>query len=170
MCRQCLKLSTRHCPHHPMNPVNIIPYEDRYQPQFKALNLEWLDLHHLTEQRDLDVLNDPKTHILEQGGFIYLAMEGEEVIGSAALMKEHPGVYELAKMAVGVNHRGKGLSKPLIETCIQKARALKAEKIELFSSSKLQPALRLYERYGFKHIPLEDSPFETADVKMVLML
>ena len=49
-------------------------------------------------------------------------------------------------------------------------RALKAEKIELFSSSKLQPALRLYERYGFQHIPLEDSPFETADVKMVLIL
>ena len=153
-----------------MTSMTIIPYEDRYQPQFKALNLEWLDLHNLTEQRDLDVLNDPQKHILEQGGFIYLALEGEEVIGSAALMKEHSGVYELAKMAVGVTHRGKGLSKPLIETCIQKAKALKAEKIELFSSSKLQTALKLYERYGFKHIPLEDSPFETADVKMVLVL
>jgi putative acetyltransferase len=153
-----------------MNPVNIIAYEDHHQPQFKALNLEWLDLHSLTEQRDLDVLNDPQKYILEPGGFIYLAVDGDEVIGSAALMKEHGDVYELAKMAVAVSHRGKGLSKPLIETCIQKAKALKAEKIELFSSSKLQPALKLYERYGFKHIPLEDSPFETADVKMVLIL
>jgi len=153
-----------------MNSITLIPYENRYQSQFKAINLEWLDLHNLTEQRDLDVLNDPQKHILDEGGFIYLALDGEEVVGSAALMKEHGAVYELAKMAVAVHHRGKGLSKPLIEKCIQKARELKAEKIELFSSSKLQTALRLYERYGFRHIPLEDSPFETADVKMELIL
>ncbi|MBL0741972.1 GNAT family N-acetyltransferase [Chryseolinea lacunae] len=148
----------------------IIPYEDQHQPDFKALNLEWLDLHNLTEQRDLDVLNDPRKHILDEGGFIFLAVDNGKVIGSSAIMKEHKGVYELAKMAVAVDYRGQGLSKPLIEICIQKARELGAEKIELFSSTKLQTALKLYERYGFQHVPLQDSPFETADVKMVLKL
>jgi hypothetical protein len=34
----------------------------------------------------------------------------------------------------------------------------------------LQTALGLYEKFGFQHIEVLDSPFETADVKMELHL
>jgi GNAT superfamily N-acetyltransferase len=153
-----------------MSTITIIPYADQHQPAFAALNLEWLDRHGLTEQRDLDVLNDPQKEIIDKGGFIFLAQDGDTIVGSSALIKEHDGVYELAKMSVAIPYRGQGLSKILIERCIEQARAENAVRIELFSSSKLQPALRLYEQYGFQHIPLEDSPFETADVKMMLEL
>jgi GNAT superfamily N-acetyltransferase len=150
--------------------VNIILYEDRYQPVFKALNLEWLDRYGLTEQPDLDVLNNPTGTIIKHGGVIFLAKAGEEIVGSAAIMREHEGVYELAKMSVAEEYRSKGISRLLIERCIAEAKNNRAKKIILFSNHQLKAALSLYEKYGFQHVPVEDSPFLTADVKMELVL
>ena len=116
------------------------------------------------------VLDDPQGTILDSGGFIWLAMAENKAIGSAALIKEHEGEYELAKMAVTAEYRGKGISKQLIETCLSKAKEIGAKKLLLFSNHQLQTALKLYEKYGFYHVAVEDSPFETADVKMELVL
>lgn len=150
--------------------VEIIEYSNQYQDDFRSLNLEWLDKYNLTEPADLMVLDDPQGTILDRGGFIWLAMAENKVIGSAALIKEHDGEYELAKMAVTVEYRGKGISKQLIETCLNKAKEIGAKKLLLFSNHQLQTALKLYEKYGFYHVAVEDSPFETADVKMELVL
>jgi len=150
--------------------IRIIPYQEKQHAIFKQLNLEWLDYYHLTESHDLMVLDDPSGTILDRGGFIWLAEADGEIVGSAALMKEHEGVFELAKMAVISTHRGKGISKLLIDTCLKKAREIGAAKLILFSNHQLQTAIRLYESYGFRHVELKDSPFETADVKMELIL
>lgn len=148
----------------------IIQYTDQHQQVFKELNVEWLERYGLLEPRDLEMLDEPHKHILEDGGVIYLAQFDGRVIGSAALIKEHEGVYELAKMAVAVDFRGKGISKLLLDKCLEKARELKATTVTLFSNHQLRTALSLYEKYGFKHIPVVDSPFATADVKMELTL
>jgi GNAT superfamily N-acetyltransferase len=148
--------------------IEIIPYTAGYHAAFKRLNLEWLDKYNLTESHDLMVLDDPKGTILDRGGFIWLAKAGDEVIGTAALMNEGHGIFELAKMSVTKNWQGKGISKILIEACLKKAREIGVKKLALFSNHQLQTALKLYEKYGFKNVEVKDSPFETADVKMEL--
>jgi putative acetyltransferase len=151
-------------------PFRIIPYTDIHQPVFKQLNLEWLDAYHLTEPRDLDVLDNPRETILNTGGIILLAEIDGVVVGSAALMREHDGIYELAKMGVSKDHQGKGISKLLMEECLRQATAMGVEKIILFSNHQLKAALRLYEKYGFKYVDIDHSPFLTADIKMELMV
>ena len=148
--------------------VEIIDYDEKYRSDFKKINLEWLDKYNLTESHDLLVLNDPKGTILDHGGFIWLAKAGDEIIGSAALMNEGHGIFELAKMTVTPKWQGKGISKILIETCLNKAKEVGAKKLILFSNHQLQTALKLYEKYSFKHVEVKDAPFETADVKMEL--
>src|SRR5687768_13209463 len=150
--------------------IKIVQYKSEHHASFKQLNLEWLDHYNLTESHDLMVLDDPQATILDRGGFIWLAIADNKVVGSAALMKEHEGEYELAKMAVTADYRGKGISKLLIETCLEKAKEIGAKKLSLFSNHQLQTALKLYEKYGFYHVEVENSPFETADVKMELVL
>ncbi|MBC7850932.1 MAG: GNAT family N-acetyltransferase [Chitinophagaceae bacterium] len=150
--------------------ISIIEYTSSHQPEFKRLNLEWLDKYNLTEPPDLEVLNDPTGTILDTGGAIFLAVHENEIVGSAALMKEHDDDYELAKMAVTESWQGKGISNLLIQKCLSKAKDLGAKKIILFSNSQLQTALKLYTKYGFRHVDVTDSPFATADVKMELNL
>jgi putative acetyltransferase len=153
-----------------MSPIKIIEYSDRYKSEFRDLNAEWLELYNLMEPHDLAILNDPHQYILNDGGAIYLAMADEQVVGSAALIHEHNGIFELAKMAVAKEFRQKGISKLLLEKCLNKAKELKASRIVLFSNHQLKAALGLYEKFGFKYIPVEDSPFATADIKMELDL
>src|SRR5438445_9958556 len=112
--------------------VEIIEYNNKYQQDFYKLNVAWLDKYHLTESRDLEVLDDPKGTIIDNGGFIWLAKEGDAIIGSAALMKEDDTTFELAKMAVDDAYKGRGISKLLMDTCINKAKSIGATKLELF--------------------------------------
>jgi GNAT superfamily N-acetyltransferase len=96
--------------------------------------------------------------------------ENEEIIATAGLWKENETDYELVKMYVDHRFRGRGISKLLLDRCLQEAKQLKAKKIFLYSNSQLKTALQLYEKYGFQHVAVIDSPFETADVKMELEL
>lgn len=150
--------------------VEIIDYTDEYEADFRRVNLEWLDKFSLTEDLDVFTLNHPREKILDPGGVIYLAKAGDEIIGSAALINEHDGVYELAKMTVIPSWQGKGISKLLMEKCLGKAKELGALRIILFSHTSLDKAIALYKKYGFEHAEVKDSPFATANVKMVLEL
>lgn len=153
--------------------ISIIPYTDQHAADFKQLNLEWLDKYGLTDSHDLEILNDPKGTILDRGGFIYLASREGEIIGTAGLIREEglEGEYhfELAKMTVAPSFRGKGISKLLIEKCLDTAREAGAAKVTLYSNSQLQTAIRLYLQYGFQHVPVVHAPYITADVKMELI-
>lgn len=147
----------------------IIEFQDKYQPAFKSLNMEWLEKFNLLEDRDLVALDNPRKVIIDEGGIIYLAMIEELVVGSAAVIFEH-GEYELAKMSVDANYRGQGISKILLDKCLEFVKRKGAERIMLYSNSQLKSALALYRSYGFRDINLENSPFVTADVKMELSL
>ena len=149
--------------------ISIISYQPEHAAVFKQINLEWLDKFGLTEEGDLLILDNPKEQVLDNGGVIYLAQTDKgEIIGSAGLINEGNAVYELAKMTVTDAYKGKGISKLLIEKCLEKARELGAEKVYLLSNSQLTTALSLYEKYGFKHVPVVNAHYLTADVMMEL--
>ncbi len=150
--------------------IEIIDYTDSYESDFRRVNLEWLDQFSLKEELDVVTLNNPREKILTPGGAIFLARAGDEIVGSAALIHEHPGVYELAKMAVVPAWQGKGVSNLLMEKCLKKATELGAQRIILYSHTSLEKAIGLYKKYGFEHVEVKDSPFVTANVKMVLEL
>lgn len=148
----------------------IIDYEDRYISDFQRLNLEWLEKFNLVESHDLEILHHPRENVIDRGGFIFLLLEDNVVIGTAGIFKINDEEYELIKMAVAPEHRGKKFGNMLLEKCITKAKEVTASKIILFSNSNLQTAIRLYEKFGFKHVDVIDAPFQTADVKMELEL
>ena len=148
--------------------VEIIDYNDKYQADFKRMNLEYLDRYNLTESHDLQILDDPKGTVLKNNGHLWLAKAGEEIVGTVGIMPEGHDIFELIKMCVAESWRGKGISKLLIETCLGKVKELGGKKLILFSNHQLKTALKLYEKYGFRNVEVTDSPFVTADVKMEL--
>jgi len=150
--------------------IEIISFQHKYQPDFKRLNLYWLDKYNLTEAHDLEILDHPEEKVIAGGGCIFLAMDGDMVVGTAGLAKEQEGIFELVKMGVDPAWHRRGISKMLLDCCLDEAKKLKAKKIFLFSNSQLVTALKLYEKYGFRHVEVTDSPLLTADVKMELSL
>ncbi|MFT3680046.1 MAG: GNAT family N-acetyltransferase [Ferruginibacter sp.] len=149
--------------------ISIIDFDPRYAADFKNLNVAWLDKYNLTEPADIEMLENYQKGILDTGGAIWLAKAGDEIVGTAALINEGNGLFELAKMAVAPAYQGRGISKMLIEKCLDNAPPLGAVKIYLLSNSQLTTAISLYEKYGFKHVPVTNAHYANADVMMEKM-
>lgn len=149
---------------------------------FRTLNEEWITHFFALEPKDREVLGDPRANILAKGGHIYLVDEihldgSRETVGCVALirMDEAGGdsVYELSKMAISPDMRGRGIGRQLLHHVIEQARALGARSLFLGSSTKLPNALHLYASVGFQHVPpdrLPPMPYARADVFMSLPL
>jgi GNAT superfamily N-acetyltransferase len=148
----------------------IIDYEDQYHKDFQRLNLEWLEKFNLVESHDLEVLNHPRENVINCGGFIFLLKDNDVIIGSAGMYKVNDEEFELIKMYVAPEYRGKKYGEMLLQHCLTKAKKMNVAKIILYSNSKLHTAIRMYEKFGFKHVDVTGAPFETADVKMELVL
>jgi len=148
--------------------VVIVPFRPAHADAFYRLNRAWLDAYALYEPADEVQLADPQGAVIDAGGAVFIAERGGEVVGTAAVAPHAPGEVELLKVTVSDALRGAGLGRRLIEVCLAHAAiVMGAHTMMLVSSSRLQAALRLYERMGFTHRPLPSPlPYETADVCM----
>jgi GNAT superfamily N-acetyltransferase len=154
-------------------PCRIVGFDPRWRADFARLNLEWLRRWFVVEPFDEEVLGDPETHLLAGGGRVLFALSGgsgrERAVGTVALRHEGNGVYELTKMAVEPELRGRGIGRALLLAAIDCHRGLGGNELYLESSSLLKPALALYESAGFVHhpAPRPGSHYARADVHMV---
>lgn len=150
--------------------IEIVDYDPRWRADFARLNLEWLERWFTVEPIDREVLGDPDTHLLAGGGRILFAVDADgRAVGTVALRHDGDGVYELTKMAVEPEMRGRGAGRALMEHALAAYRELGGRELYLESSSRLAPALALYERAGFVHhpAPRPGSHYARADVHMV---
>ena len=150
--------------------IDIIPFKDELAPTFAALNKEWLVKYFAIEPLDTQMLDHTRKYFIENGGQIFFAKINDQIAGTFALLKMNDQEYELSKMAVAENFQGLKVGNRLVEFSIQKAKELKAKKLILFSSTKLQPALHLYRKYGFVEVPVGHSEYVRSDIKMELII
>lgn len=152
------------------SPIRIVDYAARWREDFARLNIEWLERWFTVEPIDREVLGDPETHILAGGGHVLFAVDADDrAVGTVALKRESDGVYELTKMAVTPEMRGAGVGRLLMQGAIKAFQARGGQELFLESSSKLGPALALYESVGFRHhpAPRPGSHYVRADVYMI---
>jgi putative acetyltransferase len=120
--------------------LQIIEYQSVYKEDFKRINVEWIEKYFVVEPHDLEQLEDPQS-IIDEGGQIYFAKLGDEIVGTAALIHDGNDEYELAKK--------------------RKAKAL-----YLRSNRSLVPAISMYLSVGFVEVPLDASHYKRANIKM----
>lgn len=149
-----------------MSPITIVPYEAKHQPYFEQFNRQWIEEWFTMEPVDEFVLTNPDKAILEKGGAILMALYDGAEAGTVGLRKVNESTYEFTKMAVGENFRRKGIAEVLCFASFDKAKELGATKVILYSNTKNAGAIKLYEKVGFKHLPVEAGIYERANVKM----
>lgn len=150
--------------------VEIIPYSNELKEHLKTLNYEWLEEYFHVEEGDKASLSDPQGQIIDKGGFIFFAKYGEEIVGTASLLKKTNEIFELGKMAVSKKTRGLGIGNQLMEHCMEFAKQQEIRELILYSNTKLGPAIHLYKKYGFEEIELEAGVYERGNIKMKKIL
>ena len=150
--------------------VKIIDYTDDLRSYFKDLNVAWLQKYFYVEPIDKEMLADPKSYIIDKGGHIFFATIDEQVAGTFALMNLGDGSFELSKMAVDERYQGQNIGNQMLAFCLEKAMALGADKVILYSNTLLAPAIHLYKKFGFVEVPLGNVDYKRANIKMERVL
>lgn len=118
---------------------------------FIRLNELWITEHFRLEAPDRMLAEDPYK-IVRDGGHIFSLVERGKVVGVCALFNETPVRYQLARMAVDPEERGKGYGDVLVKAAINKAREAGAQTLYLLSNTVLAPAIELYRKYAFQAV------------------
>ena len=151
--------------------MEIISFEPQYAKDFRELNIEWLEKYFWVEPHDEEVLGNPEKYIINPGGNIFFARENDQIIGTVALMKIEDNIFELTKMAVVPAVQGKKIGQQLMSHTIAFAKARGWKKLIIWSNRKLENAIYIYKKFGFKEIPIEgENPYARGDIKMELPL
>ncbi len=150
--------------------VKIISFENKYSKYFYELNYDWLNEYFYVEDYDKKVLKNCKKEIINKGGQIFFALNDTNVVGTMALIPRGKGVYELNKMAVRKDLRGKGIGNQLIKFIVDYSKDKGFNSVILYSNTVLKNSIHLYNKFGFKEIDNPDAPYERSDIKMQLIL
>mgnify|MGYP001494546887 FL=1 len=149
--------------------ITIVGFNKKYSEQFYMLNKSWIEESwHLEDSDKKDLLNPDK--IVHNGGQVFFALEDQKVIGTVAMIKSLDDRFELAKMTVKGDFRGKGIANKLMDECLKFAEQNNAKEIFLISNDSLKIARNLYDKYGFKEVDLDSQKYHRGNVKMRLIL
>jgi len=151
--------------------IRVEGFRREWQADFERLNREWIERYFAIEAEDERLFADPEGEIVAKGGQIFFALDGDVVVGTAALVVHAEGVLELAKMAVTADAQGRGIGRRLMDTAIEHARSRGIRELFLITNSALLPALQLYESVGFERVKeMNAGRFVRGNLEMVLRL
>jgi len=115
--------------------ATIVDYAPQHQADFYRLNEAWIAPHFGMEAEDIAFLSDPQTSLIDGGGAVFMAIQGEKAVGTAGLIKMDDDTVELVRVAVDASAQGQGLGKQLTLHAIEWAKAHGFTRVILESSA-----------------------------------
>ena len=94
-----------------------------------------------------------KTVLRHPDAAVFVADDDGAVVGRLSLSRDpHPASRHVADLGlmVAASHRGKGIGRLLLEAAVEWSRLSEIRKLELHVFPWNEPALRLYEAFGFE--------------------
>ena len=127
----------------------IVPFDSTHTNGFRALVGD--TLHEFGFERDPEFdrdLDDPAATYAA----LWIAVDGDEVVGSVALRDLGDGAVELKRMYLRPEQRGRGLGKELLALALAWAHDHDMSVVRLDTSERMVAAQRLYEAHGFARV------------------
>jgi ribosomal protein S18 acetylase RimI-like enzyme len=132
--------------------VEILPFTPDRARDFHDINVQWIEAMFALESTDREVLENPESRIMAQGGDILFArVPGPGIVGTCALQKTGDRQFELTTMGVPEPARGLKVGEALLQAVLDRARELDAQFLYLLTSHRCAAAIHLYEKLGFRH-------------------
>lgn len=134
------------------NMMTIREYSDDLAHHFRDINAQWINAMFRIEPADRVVLDNPRRHIIDEGGAIlFVEAPGLGIVGAGALLPSRDGGLELTKMGVRESARGLKAGEYLLSALIERARSMVGDPFFLLTNWRCAAAIHLYEKSGFQH-------------------
>lgn len=149
-----------------IDTIRLIGCEPHLLPHFERLNRHWIEKYFTIEPADIDSLQHADKNIIDKGGTIIFAAAGEEIVGTVALKSIDAETTEMTKLAVDEKFQGYKIGWRLVKEILRLAAEQGYKKVVLYSNTILVPALNMYEKFGFREIPVEPGRYKRSNIKM----
>ena len=142
----------------PPIPVNIRTYEPRDRDVVKRLYVEGLIGGHIApNDTGLDIEDVQGAYFSSPGNHLWVAEnEKGEVVGMIAVQIYRQSEGEIRRLRVRQDARRRGIGAKLLETAIQWCKDFGCLKVTLDTYMERDPALKLFEKFKFKHSRTRD--------------
>jgi N6-L-threonylcarbamoyladenine synthase len=130
---------------------------------------EVMALEHETFPSDAWTQESMAAELASPNGY-YIGLFDPELVGYAGLATV-PGSFssDVQTIAVSALHRGKGLGRKLLEALVAHAKRLGSEQILLEVRVDNEPAIKLYQSFGFERIDVRKRYYQPDDVDALIM-
>lgn len=149
--------------------MKIVTYKPQYKERFIELSRLWIEKYFSLEAEDEATLTQVD-ELIKKGAMIYFAIEENQVIAACMIKPLGKKVWEVGKLATDERYQSKGAGSQVFSACLEYARRNHAEKIILFSNTVLEPAIHLYEKFGFQSIQVTESEYARCNYQAELIL
>jgi putative acetyltransferase len=85
-------------------------------------------------------------------GLLYAATSNHQVVGCIALQSLPDRSCEMKRLYVKPKYRKHKIGAALVEKLLEQVKQLPYKIMKLDTLERLQPAIKLYEKYGFVHV------------------
>ena len=110
-----------------------------------------------------DELNNPIEKYGSPDGRLYIALMDGAPAGCIALRRIDAQSCEMKRLFVRPAHRDKGIGSQLVHTIINDARTIGYRRMLLDTLPFLERAIQMYQKLGFREIPMyNDSPMSSS--------
>lgn len=145
-------LASQPLDHRPTGGLAIRRFEDALAGDFYRINAQWIEAMYRLEPTDIDVLTHPRERLIAPGGDILFVEDPQlGIIGTCGLQKTGERQFELTKMGVLAEARGRKAGEFLLRAMIERAFALGCDRLYLLSNRKGAAGVHLYDKVGFVH-------------------
>ncbi|MDX9828481.1 MAG: GNAT family N-acetyltransferase [Spirochaetia bacterium] len=126
--------------------------------------LDWIQVDLCFQHVDEELERFPDKY-REPDGVFLIAKVGETVAGCVGLKKIGDRTCEMKRLFVRDKYKGQGVGKDLVDAIILEAKRKGYSRMRLDTLKRMDKALALYRKFGFKEIgqyvenPIEDAVF-----------
>ena len=140
-----------------MNAIQITPFSRAYQKEVQGFVLAILEdeMGFFGYERP-DLHDIQKTYQSDDLSNFWIAFNGEELVGTVALLKKTKDLAYIKRMAVKKEYRKQGLGKQLLETLLHFAKDRGFKMVCAGTVEENPNAIRFYQQNGFTlcdHVP-----------------
>jgi ribosomal protein S18 acetylase RimI-like enzyme len=142
----------------PPIPVEVRTYEPRDRDVVKKLYAEGLIGGHLApNDTGLDIDDVQGAYLSSPNNHLWVAEnEQGEVVGMIGVQIHRDSEGEIRRLRVRQDHRRRGIGARLLETAIKWVQERGCLKVTLDTYMEREPALKLFEKFKFKHSRTRD--------------
>lgn len=98
---------------------------------------------------------------------VFFALENEVVLATGMVMPLNEHTWEICKLAADETRQGNGAGSVVFRACMDYAKAQGTKKLMIVSNRRLKPALHIYNKFGFREVPLDQTHhYKRGDIQM----